>query len=1554
MGNFARVPVDESQDQPAALRISLDASAKIAVVPNIYIGLFASLNTTATAGSGDSSWASTNVGGEAKVYAMMTPRLEAEANFKFATAVGATEPLDPLDASFCSSALLGCTATCLQNHDTALDSQIALRMSAGYKLYASSSFGSWSAEIGSDDITPLNVSHLGWVTPLGAWCYYLFPPAPSSSPASPQPSSASPPLLPPPPPLPFSSPPPVEMFCPESWYTGSPPKILDGTMCPVLAGDCMCNGCRWHSGLGRCQCDPSLNGQCSNPFPSPPSPPSPLSSPAPPPIGGGCVPIAGRRLSEHNSASETVDDPTTEEIDRLRAIVPGYDELCASVQRVLVWMVQSAWDVEQMPNFVEAIGENRFDDAALISERAVACQGSTCSGHMQLLRTGCPLLPRWTSTPFWLNTLSSFRASNPRFEAGAWERILTGGPHGGIPSPEWWKMDLVVDIELVIVGTVSCGSLNVSNNSLDVSMQLREPGLRLPLYSSQPSANLSEAAAATAAAGLYLDKLGLLQFRSGTPRWWDEHALLRVAPVDLSHVNITHECLFGGADGNGLVDAPNGSLAFEEVGPGGSPHDTDYSADHTRIAAQLGEPSLPLPFRSLHSGDCASTCPKGYALQPLESTARDGDGILWNVADASTTDRGRAKYENASGTLMDCVHYHAVDYRACTVSKRDADRAFLDCAADRVNETQWAEMGVSAPSSVHSSQITTWWYSVMVSAPALDLLALDSSLYLAAFVPPPFSPPPSSPPSLPEESSGSGSGEAGSGSGEAGSGSGGVDTFGPAAAMMQIPGRRLSESGPDWSMHPDWAVLRTEFDCATFVRSREGCGCQAQTGTAALMSATTGASGWPTGSTTFGCLSAGVGDDSGAANNASDVHTVKDRLITLGYPMSTSQPDRDRALSLFLCATAGVGSFEEGCDLSNYKGCTVNGTSCPADLVTTYRTCRLANVSCTRGVQPFSTGHEWLRSRDAPRWVQLPQSGVGFARTHSSALVAYGTAWLSRALVTAGRTYADAWLRSHPDHPPILVEGASTRGGGFAPGYDADMQTGLKMAITRPDSREVEEAQVAALRGAGLNVTSASSYFSATFVVPAPAYQKKVPLIRQAIASLSGPNLSLVLEGSELGDQKQNKSWSDVVALAIGRHNLQGACALLSANATRINAECVLTPGVVAGRLSLTTASGGRSDSCARIRVSVARASSGAGRRLQTSLPAPPPLAVGPAPPPPAYMDDLVTGFGALNRIDDEASVAEEPMEVACARVSTVFDKATTFVYNYLDGDESRASDPDVERVAEMEMDFRSLDGSNGRVQRCLRAYDIGASLHATVTLPSNESSKAVLRLSRTLSGLHRKMTTSLRTNTAANRAASLSMVQLAVNQIDAISDLPVDALQWASAAGRFKSLLGAQVNPTIVSAIEGVCTFAGGARSLSNNARARLPDPSWMREKIGTLRSVIDTMSGFLEYVRQGVPEQVERVKALLIQKMRDTAGQVQGMLLNSLMESMTRVSFLGGQVNMSETSSGVHGMLTSLPSSRAQLASAVSGGLVRLLDRFGLRERLMNVSQLVLDVTT
>lgn len=335
-------------------------------------------------------------------------------------------------------------------------------------------------------------------------------------------------------------------------------------------------------------------------------------------------------------------------------------------------------------------------------------------------------------------------------------------------------------------------------------------------------------------------------------------------------------------------------------------------------------------------------------------------------------------------------------------------------------------------------------------------------------------------------------------------------------------------------------------------------------------------------------------------------------------------------------------------------------------------------------------------------------------------------------------------------------------------------------------------------------------------------------------------------------------------------------------------------------------------------------------------------------------MDDLVTGFGALNRIDDVASVAEEPMEVACARVSTVFDKATTFVYNYLDGDESRASDPDVERVAEMEMDFRSLDGSNGRVQRCLRAYDIGASLHATVTLPSNESSKAVLRLSRTLSGLHRKMTTSLRTNTAADRAASLSMVQLAVNQIDAISDLPVDALQWASAAGRFKSLLGAQVNPTIVSAIEGVCTFAGGARSLSNNARARLPDPSWMREKIGTLRSVIDTMSGFLEYVRQGVPEQVERVKALLIQKMRDTAGQVQGMLLNSLMESMTRVSFLGGQVNMSETSSGVHGMLTSLPSSRAQLASAVSGGLVRLLDRFGLRERLMNVSQLVLDVTT
>ena len=110
LGNFAQVPVDESSNEPNALRITMEASASLEVVPSIYVGLFASLGVTT--GDGD---ASVSVGGQAEVYGMVSMNLKAQSNFKFQTAIGVTEPLPPLEPGYCNSTLLGCAASCLND-----------------------------------------------------------------------------------------------------------------------------------------------------------------------------------------------------------------------------------------------------------------------------------------------------------------------------------------------------------------------------------------------------------------------------------------------------------------------------------------------------------------------------------------------------------------------------------------------------------------------------------------------------------------------------------------------------------------------------------------------------------------------------------------------------------------------------------------------------------------------------------------------------------------------------------------------------------------------------------------------------------------------------------------------------------------------------------------------------------------------------------------------------------------------------------------------------------------------------------------------------------------------------------------------------------------------------------------------------------------------------------------------------------------------------------------------------------------------------------------------
>ena len=161
--NFTQEDVTETPDKPTALRVTLDATAKFAIIPSIYIGLFATLGAL----NGGV------VGGDAKVYGVASVALDATPHVRFQAAVGVDEPMPPLEPSYCASTKFGCSATCSQAHDFELDVNITLSVTGGYKMYATASFGSWNfGTIGSDTLVP--VVGTSWRRQLGSWCYYLF------------------------------------------------------------------------------------------------------------------------------------------------------------------------------------------------------------------------------------------------------------------------------------------------------------------------------------------------------------------------------------------------------------------------------------------------------------------------------------------------------------------------------------------------------------------------------------------------------------------------------------------------------------------------------------------------------------------------------------------------------------------------------------------------------------------------------------------------------------------------------------------------------------------------------------------------------------------------------------------------------------------------------------------------------------------------------------------------------------------------------------------------------------------------------------------------------------------------------------------------------------------------------------------------------------------------------------------------------------------------------------------------------------------------------------
>jgi len=189
-------PVDS--DEPT-WTVQVDATAKVTLIPRLYVGLFA---------SGDAGALS----GDVTVYVGMSAELIAQAHFQFQTSSNG----GLLSAVDCSTPLLGCSdsSVCGNIHDTQLHLKVLANFYLAYKVYARAEFGSWEKEFcidsslrsGADceDASDVDMMELNWEKDVLYMCWYLFPPSPSPPP--PLPSPPPPPPPPPSPPPPSSSP----------------------------------------------------------------------------------------------------------------------------------------------------------------------------------------------------------------------------------------------------------------------------------------------------------------------------------------------------------------------------------------------------------------------------------------------------------------------------------------------------------------------------------------------------------------------------------------------------------------------------------------------------------------------------------------------------------------------------------------------------------------------------------------------------------------------------------------------------------------------------------------------------------------------------------------------------------------------------------------------------------------------------------------------------------------------------------------------------------------------------------------------------------------------------------------------------------------------------------------------------------------------------------------------------------------------------------------------------------------------------------------------------
>ena|GEM_PF-4927066 len=155
----------------------------------------------------------------------------------------------------------------------------------------------------------------------------------------------------------------------------------------------------------------------------------------------------------------------------------------------------------------------------------------------------------------------------------------------------------------------------------------------------------------------------------------------------------------------------------------------------------------------------------------------------------------------------------------------------------------------------------------------------------------------------------------------------------------------------------------------------------------------------------------------GAINNASDVKAVQERLNELGFNVSVDGqfgPQTSRAIRVFEAMVRGEDR------ITNVRGIIRGGDQL----------------------------HRILESSEAPRWVEMPNGGVGFVNgdrdNHD-----YGSDHVVRVVRDVGERYNRDYLRANPDAAKIATNDVSLKNGGDTPDHITH-ENGLDLDIRLP------------------------------------------------------------------------------------------------------------------------------------------------------------------------------------------------------------------------------------------------------------------------------------------------------------------------------------------------------------------------------------------------------------------------------------------------------------------------------------------------------------------------